>query len=723
MEVDHNGLMDDPSTEVDIPYMNNSAESSEPSFEEILLGKDIVEIPSDLYENAELFSEFFSIDTWNDLLSEEVKLGLLKYLPSFPTDDIDEKAKTIEMLFGGENFHFGNPLTKFREDLLAGDYFPENADMKGMVRTAQRRNFDEWLENYQFEIAQKCLNSRKKHLETATGNLVTVPKIEKKRGQKGGNVGMKIRKRYLEEISRIKREIGEEGFSSDDEEYICPKVEEYRPPTEVKMEEVKPEMVEPLASDENTLFDIATPLTQDMQPCFFSLLRDIFSQSPEKKVRLCQVEAGVKAWQESPIAPLTPWYSDCPDWRAVTASALCFLSGSFPDQAPPHFQPVLSVEAASPASPAVYQWSCEEERETDLAELTACWLDRLDSCCAGLAGSDWPGPGNVSRWVVRPSTAEQRSNYQAQERRRYSDPSQPFTWQCQDYTAVVAPVRSPGAGVRPHVMLVDQRHRPPAVTILSLVRDAVSRLPNGEGTRADIVELLQDSQFLSDNIETASLTSTVSGALDRLQNETDAPVKYDNNRKIWVYLHRARTLQELALAPEDGSVKFQRQRQKRKGRVESEPPPLASPGEMFPGTILETALAGLQDSTSPVRAAPLSPNKTVQKIIVKGPDGKVIPLSSSTLQKLIEAGAIKPGTQIATPEFKPDAGAGSGNIRIIQHPNKTLQTSAGLASPTLQPSGLTSPTLQSGANPLPGHHILISPEEFSQLQASGKLSL
>ena len=209
MEVDHNGLMDDPSAEVEIQYLSNS---TQPSMEEILLDKEIVEIPSDLYENEELFSNFFSVDSWNELLSEDVKLGLLKYLPSFPNDDIDEKAKTIEMLFGGENFHFGNPITKFRQDLLAGDYYPENADMKKMVMTAQRRNFDEWMDNYQFEIAQKCLNSRKKHLEAATGNIVTVPKIEKKRGQRGGNVGVKVRKRYLEEISRIKREIGEEFF-------------------------------------------------------------------------------------------------------------------------------------------------------------------------------------------------------------------------------------------------------------------------------------------------------------------------------------------------------------------------------------------------------------------------------------------------------------------------------------------------------------------------------
>ena len=533
-------MMDDPSSEMDIPYLNSS-QQSEPSMEEILLDKDIVEIPSDLYENEELFSHFFSVDTWNELLSEDVKLGLLKYLPSFPTDDIDEKAKTIEMLFGGENFHFGNPIRKFRQDLLAGDYYPENADMKRMIITAQRRNFDEWMDNYHFEIAQKCLNSRKKHLEAATGNIVTVPKIEKKRGQRGGNVGLKVRKRYLEEISRIKREVGEEGFSSDDEEFISPKVIEYKPEPEVKTE-VKTEAVETVEAVESLLEssivfdDLPGPLTQDMQPCFFSLLRDIFCQCEDRRLSLAQLEAGVKAWQESPIAPLNAWYSQAPDWRSVTASAVAYLSGSFSDQTPPNFQPLIAVEATANSS-SLYQW---RDADVALGELTASWLDRLESCSpAQMAGSsEWPGPGNVSRWVVRASSQEERENFREQERRRYSDPSQPFTWQWQDYTAVVAPVRCPGAGVRPHVMLVDQSHRPPAVTILSLVRDAVSRLPNGEGTRADIVELVRDSQYLIDNIETASLTSTVSGALDRLQNETDAPVKYDNNRKIWVYLHR-----------------------------------------------------------------------------------------------------------------------------------------------------------------------------------------
>ena len=33
-------------------------------------------------------------------------------------------------------------------------------------------------------------------------------------------------------------------------------------------------------------------------------------------------------------------------------------------------------------------------------------------------------------------------------------------------------------------------------------------------------------------------------------------------------------------------------------------------------------------------------------MIVQGADGKIIPLSAATLQKLIDSGAIKPGTQV-----------------------------------------------------------------------------
>ena len=113
---------EDPGAEVDIPFLDDSVDDlqlpeeddGQGQTEEILVGKKTIEIPRDLYTDAAVFNQFFSIDTWNDLLPEEVKMGLLQLLPSFPHDDIDEKAKTIEMLFGGENFHFGNPVAKVR---------------------------------------------------------------------------------------------------------------------------------------------------------------------------------------------------------------------------------------------------------------------------------------------------------------------------------------------------------------------------------------------------------------------------------------------------------------------------------------------------------------------------------------------------------------------------------------------------------------------------------
>jgi nuclear factor related to kappa-B-binding protein len=77
--------------------------------------------------------------------------------------------------------------------------------------------------------------------------------------------------------------------------------------------------------------------------------------------------------------------------------------------------------------------------------------------------------------------------------------------------------------------------------ILIAVRDAVARLPNAQGTRADIVTLLKDSQYLLDNAQEGVLSSVVSGALDRLHSEHDPSVKYDPKRKIWVYLHKGRS--------------------------------------------------------------------------------------------------------------------------------------------------------------------------------------
>lgn len=102
---------------------------------------------------------------------------------------------------------------------------------------------------------------------------------------------------------------------------------------------------------------------------------------------------------------------------------------------------------------------------------------------------------------------------------------------------------------RGHSLLVADR--PNFVTILALVRDATARLPNGEGTRADICQLLKDSQYIRDQGDADGghdkegyLHSVVSGALDRLHYEADPCVRYYPRRKEWLYLHRARSESE-----------------------------------------------------------------------------------------------------------------------------------------------------------------------------------
>lgn len=44
------------------------------------------------------------------------------------------------------------------------------------------------------------------------------------------------------------------------------------------------------------------------------------------------------------------------------------------------------------------------------------------------------------------------------------------------------------------------------------VRDAAARLPNGEGTRAEICELLKDSQFLAPDVTSAQVPTAVNTA-------------------------------------------------------------------------------------------------------------------------------------------------------------------------------------------------------------------
>ncbi|KAG5844549.1 hypothetical protein ANANG_G00163670 [Anguilla anguilla] len=192
-------------------------------------------------------------------------------------------------------------------------------------------------------------------------------------------------------------------------------------------------------------------------------------------------------------------------------------------------------------------------REKDLSELCQLWLESKDQVVVKQESEEPaeltpPTPRVWTDYVVRPSTGEERHVFQEQEQQRYDQPHKAFTFRMHGFESVVGPVK----GVfdketslnkaREHSLL--RSDRPAYVTILSLVRDAAARLPNGEGTRAEICELLKDSQFLAPDVTSAQVNTVVSGALDRLHYEKDPCVKYDIGRKLWIYLHRNRSQEE-----------------------------------------------------------------------------------------------------------------------------------------------------------------------------------
>ncbi|XP_012254609.2 nuclear factor related to kappa-B-binding protein [Athalia rosae] len=355
-------------------------------------------------------------------------------------------------------------------------------------------------------------------------------------------------------------------------------------------------------------------LMQETHSCFFSLLRDAFVSKGEYRMSTAEMRDAVMQWQGNPISPLNDWYSLAPSWPALVPLALGFLAGElvYSSQETDHQQEQELVPYLENKGRGVYAWiGAGRDSDSRLATYCARFLAHRDSlgppvhstsstaiaakqqvlqqqqqqpanssnssCRGGSPAIETSGIGDGSmgamgeweppralwptEWKVRPSTAEEREEFRRQEQLRYATPHKAFTYRMHGYASVVGPVKgiyqhNVASGLnkpRGHSLLVADR--PNFVTILALVRDATARLPNGEGTRADICQLLKDSQYIRDQGDHADgghdkegyLHSVVSGALDRLHYEADPCVRYYPRRKEWLYLHRARSESEFEM--------------------------------------------------------------------------------------------------------------------------------------------------------------------------------
>ncbi|XP_030010505.1 nuclear factor related to kappa-B-binding protein isoform X2 [Sphaeramia orbicularis] len=437
---------------------------------------------------------------------------------------------------------------------------------------------------------------------------------------------------------------------------------------------IKEEMVEECQSSPIVVEEIAVS--------FFSLLENILRA--EHLASTSMMEDKVQLWQSSPASSLNVWFSSASCWSDLVLQALQFLAGETKDgrmALPSGFSPFVEFSDES------QQWRWigpTQDTEKDLSALCQLWIDSKDLVVKTeneeLVEMTSPTPRVSTDYVVRPSTGDERQVFQIQEQQRYNQPHKAFTFRMHGFESVVGPVK----GVfdkemslnkaREHTLL--RSDRPPYVTILSLVRDAAARLPNGEGTRAEICELLKDSQFLAPEVTSAQVNTVVSGALDRLHYEKDPCVKYDIGRKLWIYLHRNRSQEEF-----ERIHQAQAAAAKAKKALQQKPKPASKPksGSKEGGSKPPGCLEGNQDigttpmspttptpntpgtPKSPLTSTATTPTKTGVPDTIKASPG-VLLVSPPSLPQL---GTILPTSQAGPPASQPVTSQHAA--RIVSH--------------------------------------------------------
>ncbi|KAL3042795.1 hypothetical protein OYC64_020671 [Pagothenia borchgrevinki] len=399
---------------------------------------------------------------------------------------------------------------------------------------------------------------------------------------------------------------------------------------------IKEEIVEECQSSPAPVEEIAIS--------FFSLLESILATESLTSTSL--LEEKVQMWQSSPASSLNVWFSSVPCWSDLVLQALQFLAGETKDgmmALPSGFSPFVEFADES------QQWRWigpTHDTEKDLSALCQLWLDSKDLVIKTeneeMLEMTSPTARVSTDYVVRPSTGDERQVFQIQEQQRYNQPHKAFTFRMHGFESVVGPVK----GVfdkemslnkaREHTLL--RSDRPPYVTILSLVRDAAARLPNGEGTRAEICELLKDSQFLAPDVTSAQVNTVVSGALDRLHYEKDPCVKYDIGRKLWIYLHRSRSQEEFErIHQAQAAAAKARKALQQKPKPPSKPKSGKEGGGKTPG-----CLEAGQDMGS----IPMSPTPTTPTLNTPGTPKSPLPCAASTPTKTGGPDTIKTSTGV-----------------------------------------------------------------------------
>lgn len=210
---------------------SSESEQSSQSLEPARILKQNLELPKGLCENLSIFNEFFSLDTWR-CLPDHMKDQLKPFLPNFSNVcDNDRKAiqretnATIQNLFTNQITRFeSSPLIDFQRNLEEGNFRPDISRLQSNIKKSQRR--EQRFQNCEriSQLAKSLVVSREQQLRDAyDGTVIEAVKRNKKKKSSikltTNAAAVRSKKRYFEEIAKIREEVGLDSDLSDDDNY------------------------------------------------------------------------------------------------------------------------------------------------------------------------------------------------------------------------------------------------------------------------------------------------------------------------------------------------------------------------------------------------------------------------------------------------------------------------------------------------------------------------
>lgn len=224
MSSDRHNAADESDSDGSEATANSTNESNDESLSDNIEIAKILDqkfyLPKDLCEHSEIFSEFFSLDTWSHLSSNE-KAHLNDLLPEFPENNEAEREATIQQFFANTLTRFSQtPLDAFHNNLQDGNYRPDIAHYrKSILKAEEREQKIQECERISL-LAEKLVCSREKLLRSAyrcpAGSIpqlphttTSVPRLS------SSSATMRANRRYFQEITKLSEELG--LVASDDE--------------------------------------------------------------------------------------------------------------------------------------------------------------------------------------------------------------------------------------------------------------------------------------------------------------------------------------------------------------------------------------------------------------------------------------------------------------------------------------------------------------------------